>query len=266
MRYPARIYSRCVAELDGVAVNPDQLKALALINYGHFTSFRVEENLLVRGLSLHLARLVSDCRRLFDAELDTDRVRELVRRAVTGQAVVRVTVFDPDLDLGHPGADAQPRVLVTTRAAAGSVAAPLRLHSTCHVRELSEVKHVGLFATIRHRRLAQRAGFDDVLFVGPDGVISEAATSNVGFVVDGRVVWPDAEWLPGVTMRLLTEGNPELRRMTLAQLPEVDAVFATNAATGVRPVSTIDDVSWPIEHPELTALTRRYAEIQLEAL
>lgn len=62
----------------------------------------------VRGLSLHLDRLVHDCRRVFDADLDPERIRELARHALgdaTGAVVVRVTVFDPDLELGHPGSD-----------------------------------------------------------------------------------------------------------------------------------------------------------------
>ncbi|WP_156935055.1 aminotransferase class IV [Pseudonocardia spinosispora] len=259
--------TRDVAELNGVEVSQDQLKALALINYGHFTSFRVEENLRVRGLSLHLLRLATDCRRLFDTELDTDHIRYLVRRVVAGPAVVRVTVFDPSLDLGHPGADTRPQALVTTRTSAASAVAPLRLRSVRHVRDLPEVKHVGLFGTIWQRRQAQRAGFDDVLFIGSDGTVCEAATSNVGVVLGGRVVWPQAEWLPGVTMRLLIEsGGGDFRGVTLEQLPEVEAVFATNAAVGVRPVSVVDGISWPVDHPRVSALAQRYAEIRPEPL
>ncbi|GAA2383168.1 hypothetical protein GCM10010420_01500 [Streptomyces glaucosporus] len=72
---------------------------------------RVEQG-RVRGLSLHLDRLVRDCRAVFDTDLDPERVLELVRRATpgTGPRVVRVTVFDPALDLGRIGADAPPHV------------------------------------------------------------------------------------------------------------------------------------------------------------
>src|SRR5437588_8259554 len=105
-----------MAELDGAPVSADELQALALTNYGHFTTLRVEDG-RVRGLLLHLDRLVRDCRALFDAELDPDRIRALARRAApaSGAAIIRVTVFDPDLDLGHIGGEARPRVLVTTR-------------------------------------------------------------------------------------------------------------------------------------------------------
>src|SRR6266540_2864338 len=44
-------------ELDGRPVDPAELATLALYNYGHFTSMRVDAG-RVRGLTLHLDRLV----------------------------------------------------------------------------------------------------------------------------------------------------------------------------------------------------------------
>ncbi|MGH3852057.1 MAG: aminotransferase class IV [Pseudonocardiaceae bacterium] len=118
-----------------------QLEALALTNYGHFTSMRVDEQ-RVRGLSHHLERLSRDCRRVFDA----DQVRHRIRHA------------------------------------------------------LADVKHVGLFGSLRHRRIAQRNGFDDVLFTDAEGHIYEAATSNIGLIDGDQIVWPHADRLTGVTM------------------------------------------------------------------
>jgi branched-subunit amino acid aminotransferase/4-amino-4-deoxychorismate lyase len=82
-----------MAELDGVPVQLDQLQPLALYNYGHYTSIRVD-NHRAHGLSLHLDRLVRDCRVLFNTDLDRDRVVQLVQHAtstLTGSYVVRVT-------------------------------------------------------------------------------------------------------------------------------------------------------------------------------
>ena len=42
-------------ELNGVPATLDQIKSLALTNYGHFTSMHVEDQ-RVRGLSLHMQR------------------------------------------------------------------------------------------------------------------------------------------------------------------------------------------------------------------
>ena len=44
-----------MAELNGKPATLDDLQSLALTNYGHFTSMRLE-NGTVRGLSLHLDR------------------------------------------------------------------------------------------------------------------------------------------------------------------------------------------------------------------
>lgn len=260
-----------MAELNGVAADIDQVKALALINYGHFTSMRVDDQ-RVRGLALHLDRLVRDCRRVFDADLDPDRVRHLIRHALTDISqpiVVRVTVFDPGLELGHPGVDAEPDLLVTTRQAVRAPLPALRLRSAAYRRDLPEVKHVGLFGSLRHRRIAQRDGFDDVLFTDADGTISEAATSNIGFIDDDRIIWPRADWLPGVTMRLINQARDEhigTEPTTLAQLPNIDAAFVTSAAVGIRPVSAIDDIHWPDHHPALSILRKQYDEIPSERL
>lgn len=270
--FSARVDARLsvMAELNGVAAKLDQVTALALTNYGHFTSMRVDDY-RVRGLSLHLERLVRDCRRVFDVDLDPDRIRHLVRRALVDtprSIIVRVTVFDPHLELGQSGADAEPQLLVTTRPAVSTPLPPLRLQSAQYCRDMPAVKHVGLFGSFLRRRIAQRSGFDDALLTGTDASISEATTSNIGFVEGDRIFWPRAECLPGVTMQLInqTRGEHIVMRVTLADLTHVRAVFATNAATGVRSVSAIDGMRWPTEDPLLVILRKQYADISPEPL
>ncbi|WP_425543962.1 aminotransferase class IV [Streptomyces crystallinus] len=133
-----------------------------------------------------------DCRAVFDADLDPARVHQLMRQAVGdrgGSFVVRVTVYDPALDLGRIGGDAEPHILVTHRAAASAELPPLRVRSVPFARDTPEVKHVGLFSQLRARRRAQRAGFDDALFVHPtDGTISEGGTWNAAFIDAEHVV------------------------------------------------------------------------------
>ena len=260
-----------MAELNGIPVNVDQVQALALTNYGHFTSMRIEGG-AVHGLGLHLQRLERDCRALFDTSLDLDQVRQLIRQAVAGgpdPVVVRVTVFDPYLELGHPGGSTDPQVLVTTRPAVAQPQPPLRVQSASFTRDLPAVKHVGLFGLLRERRLAQLAGFDDVVFTDADGKLSEGGTWNVGFIKDGRLIWPEADYLPGVTVALLDqvhEGVIERLPVRLADLPEMDAAFATNAAVGVRTIRAIDSVELPDEHPLLAVLRQEYNESPTDAL
>lgn len=259
-------------ELNGVEPTPDQLEALALTNYGHFTSMLVEGG-KVRGWSLHMQRLARDCLLLFDVDLDTERVRHYVRRALLGdtqRTVVRVTVYDPALGLGNLGAEADPRILVTTRAAPAVDSPPLSLRAVSYRRESPAVKHVGLFGALRHRRAALRDGFDDVLFVNPDGTISETATSNIGFVREGRVVWPRSDWLAGITMglinRALAEPVATTEPLMLAELAGVEAVFTTNAAVGIRPVASVDSVTWPTEHKLVRELRGLYTGIPAETV
>lgn len=262
---------RPAAQLNGLPLNLDQITALALINYGHYTTMRADD-FRIRGLALHLQRLMQDCRRLFDAQLDPGWVWRLVRQALAEaprSVVVRVTVFDPDLPLAQIGADAQPQLLVTTRQAAVSPLPALRLQSAQYYRELPAVKHVGLFGPLRRRRIAQRNGFDDVLFTGAGTEISEAATANIGVITGDRIIWPQAPCLAGVTMRLINQavgGQAGTAPVTLTGLPGVDAVVATSAAVGVRPVRAIDGIQLPTEHPMIDTLAKRYAEIPPELL
>ncbi|PKW13129.1 aminotransferase class IV family protein [Saccharopolyspora spinosa] len=258
-------------ELNGAAVSIDQIKALALTNYGHFTSMLVEDN-RVRGLSLHMERLARDCRHLFNVELDTDRVRAYVLNALKGSAqptVARVTVYDPAFDLGTIGSDADPCVVVTTRSADQGQPKPWRLQTVSYRRDAPAVKHIGLFGAMMHRRSAQREGFDDVLFMNADGTISEIVTSNIGFVRGDQIIWPRTECLPGVTMALLRQvlAEPGITEpLAPADLHNMDAAFATNAATGVRPVKSVDSAEWPVDHKMLRELRELYAEIPPEHL
>ncbi|WP_200423221.1 aminotransferase class IV family protein [Streptomyces sp. Y2F8-2] len=257
-----------MAELNGEPISVDQLKTLALTGYGHFTSMRVEEG-RVRGLSLHLDRLVRDCKALFDAELDPERVRELARRVAStaGTCVVRVTVFDPNFDMGHPAAKADPEVLVTMRPATNLPLSPMRVQTRTYVRDLPTVKSVGLFGQLLHRRAAQLDGFGDALFVDEQSLISEGGTWNIGFFDGDRVIWPEADILVGVTMQLLKAAHEyDERPVRLADIAGMEAVFATNSAIGVRVVSGVDDIALTDDHPIIDTLRKAYMEVPADPL
>ncbi|MFV2022899.1 aminotransferase class IV family protein [Micromonospora sp. LOL_023] len=255
--------------LNGKPVDLDQLKILGLTNYGHFTSMRVDAG-RVRGLTLHLDRLTRDCRVLFGAELDGDEVRSYVRQAVDGSAesiVARVTVFDPNLELGHPASASSPQVLVTTRPASSVPPQPLTLTACSYDRDVPAVKHIGLFATLYHRRQAQLAGFDDVLLVDGEGFISEGATWNIGLVEGDEIVWPQAPVLPGITMALIQQERAGLqRRVNLAELDRYTAAFATNAAVGVRDIVAVNAVRWTDTVPLIEQIRKEYSAIPGEPL
>ncbi|WP_150238814.1 aminotransferase class IV family protein [Nocardiopsis quinghaiensis] len=240
-------------ELNGRPVSTGELAGLALHGYGHFTTMLVND-LRVRGLDLHMERLSRDCRALFGADLDLSRVRELARRTARAHpspAVVRVTVFDPRMDLGRPSARQLPHILVTTRSAPGTTPPPVRLGTRLFTRDTPRIKSTGLFGAIQQRRSAQLDGYDDALFTGVDGRVSEGPTWNIGFLDGGGIVWPQAPCLPGVTTRLIERVAGELgvpvstRPIASAASTRTAGAFVTNATTGVRPVAAIDGVHLP---------------------
>ncbi len=259
-----------MTELNGEPATPAGLQSLALTNYGHYTAMRVDDG-AVRGLSHHLERLVRDSRSVFGAELDRDTVHEYVQHAVQGMSGsfnIRVTVFDPNLDMAHPSDSAKPHVLVTTRPTATLPAPALRVAAASYSRDLPEVKHIGLFGAIALRRTAQLRGFDDVLFLDQSQQVSEGATWNVGFYDGANVIWPDAAVLPGVTMTLLQQVHDDtvVRPVTLDELGDMQAAFATNTTVGVRPLSAIESVEFPTEHPIFEVLRDEYTEIPAEPI
>ena len=262
-------------EINGHEVTAEDLRALGLYNYGHFTSMRVEE-MRVRGLALHMERLSHDAGALFGVELNTDRVRHLVRNfaeRVDSPSIVRVTIFDSSGSIDQPGRTSQPDILVSTRhAPARGEIPPLRVESVHYQRELATVKHVGLFGPLSYRRAAQRKGFDDALFIDDHSHVSEGATWNVGFFDGTQIIWPKADILPGVTLRLVKglatgSGMTSIDNIVhISQVSETWAAFATNASVGVRPIQSIDGVELRDDSPVIRNLQLQYAAIPGEEL
>ena len=81
-------------EIDGRLATEEGLRPVALVNYGHFTAMQVRRR-RVRGIDLHLRRLVSATQELFGVEIDQELIRDRVRHALqdTADASVRVNVF-----------------------------------------------------------------------------------------------------------------------------------------------------------------------------
>ncbi|MFI4969899.1 MAG: aminotransferase class IV family protein [Lysobacterales bacterium] len=242
-------------ELNGAPASIDDLRAIALVNYGHFTSMQAEQG-CVRGLDLHLARLDRATRELFGCGLDMDAVRAYLRHAIDGDRAassLRVNVFARDLDRDHPIRAARPDVLVTAGPARRIPTEPLRLRSVRYQREAPHLKHVGTFGLFHQRRLAQAQGYDDALFVDASGAISEGSIWNIGFFDGKRVVWPNAAQLDGVSMQLLKAGLRERgvaqveRCVELSDVAAFRAAFLTNSSCFARSIARIDEVDLALD-------------------
>ncbi len=236
--------------LNGKPVAEDALGALALVNYGHFTSMQVRGG-GVQGLGLHRQRLESSTRELFGSELDYEQVRAQIRQAVAVRpdCSLRVTVFSSRFDYRQPAGNFAVDVLTATAPASSPVPHPARIKSYLFMRTLPHIKHVGTFPLFHHRQLALHEGCDDALFVEESGAISEGSVWNVGFIRDGTVVWPNAPALGGTAAQLLQAAlagqgmRQEVRQVRLEELALCEAAFACNS-TGIWPIGEIDGISF----------------------
>jgi len=249
-------------EVDGCPATAQVLGDLVHRGYGHYTSMQLRGG-GVRGLRFHLDRLERQQHAVFGTGLDVDRVREHLRHAVAGRpdASVRVVLT--------ASADGSPTVTVTVDDPVDVPAAPLRLMTVGAERQVADVKHLGTFLQGYQARRAQAAGFDDALFVGRGARLLETTIWNIGFVVDGSVVFPEGPLLPGVTMLLLLQHAPDAgipvtsRPVTLPELADVEAVFLTNSY-GVAVVAAVDEHTWDPAHPLVDRLAAVYRDVPLD--
>ena len=237
------------AWIDGQPASAEDLRALALTNYGHFTSMQVRGR-MVRGLDLHLHRLKSASRELFDATLEDGRVVTAMCAALDAagadDASLRVTVFSRVFDYGHPDRSVPIDVLVSMSPPRESPGKPAWVRGYPFQRPLPHVKHVGTFPLFQLRRQARREGFDDALLVDPKGRITEGSLWNIGFWDGEQVTWPRGEALRGTAERLLQVGLAEVGLPQRHEVVEARALggfraaFAANAG-GIWPICGIDE-------------------------
>ncbi|MEU8820798.1 aminotransferase class IV [Actinoplanes sp. NPDC048796] len=239
-------------EINGAPPSLDAVHRAATWNYGHFSSMQVR-NRAVAGLNLHLRRLRAASAVLFPGTTPPadETVVKLIGHALGHRpdASVRVTVL--------PGPDVMVSV---SDPVPDTPRPPLRVRTVVYERELPTLKHVATMGLTYHYREAQRAGFDDALFLGADGAVREGSVWNAVFWDGDRVIWPEAPMLPGITMQLLRQGLEKLgvptaqRRIT--SLNGLRAAAAANSHCPAQPLASIDDVDLP-EHPALTALLQQ---------
>jgi branched-subunit amino acid aminotransferase/4-amino-4-deoxychorismate lyase len=111
---------------------------------------------------------------------------------------------------------------------------------------------VQLFLETITLRVPDAMGEPSVLTVMSDPV-SEGSIWNIGFVEDGRIVWPKAPMLRGVGQRLLENGldlvglDSETRPMDRTALAGFRQAFICNSATPACPVGNIDGRSLDVD-------------------
>ena len=234
--------------IDGLPPTDDDLRYLALVNYGAYTSFRVEDG-GVRGLDRHLARLEASAVELFGEPVGEARLLDLIRAALADrrEAWLRISLFCPDIWPRRPSALARPKVMTVVSPPPPPLAASVRVRVQTYAREDAEMKHTATLGLIRARRLAREAGFDDAVFADADGLISEGSSWNIGFLSGDTVVWPQAPMLTGVAQSLIQAGlaaagmTQTTQPVRVADLAAFDGAFLCNSATPACPITAIGD-------------------------
>ena len=236
--------------IDGLPPTEADLTYLALVNYGAYTSFRVEDG-GVRGLGHHLGRLDDYAVALFGEPVGQGALRAHIRTALADRrdAWLRVSLFSPEIWSRTPSARVRPRVMTATSPPPPPLATSDRLQVQTYAREDAHIKHTAIYGLIRARRLAREAGLDDALFADADGVISEGSSWNIGFLSGDTVVWPQAPMLAGVTQILIDRGlagvgmTAVTRPVRTGDLAAFDGAFLCNSATPACPITAIDGLA-----------------------
>ncbi|WP_312597083.1 aminotransferase class IV [Brevundimonas sp.] len=251
--------------IDGRPATTDDLAHQALVNYGAYTSFRVEQG-AVRGLDLHLARLEQAAVDLFGESSGEAELRRLMAQAVAGRDAcwLRVSLFSPQIGHRAPSFVGRPKVMTVVSPPPPPLAVSVRVRAMAYEREAPHLKHVATLGLTRARRAARADGFDDALFTDAEGRILEGALWNIGFIRNERIVWPPGPMLAGVTQALIQRGLPgaglasETRPVALSEIAAFDGAFLCNSATPVCAVTAIDDVAFAADPAMLGRLQRAW--------
>lgn len=238
------------AFINGQPATAEDLRVLALVNYGHYSSMQVR-NGAVQGIGLHEQRLQAATLELFGSTLDFSLLRDQMRSAAAHapDCTLRATVFSRSFDFRDPAGSFPAEVLISLSPPASASARGMKVKSFEFQRPLPQVKHVGTFPLFHYRRQALGQGYDDALFVDAAGRISEGSVWNVGFWDGQQVVWPEAPALRGTSEQLLQAGLREsgveqvVREIRLPELGGFRAAFTSNAS-GLQQIAGIDEIAF----------------------
>lgn len=218
------------------------------------------------ALEEHLSRLQSSAS-IIDLELPVSpaqlraEVESLVAESPWPDAAVRVVVTR---GAGAPGVELDPSlrptrsVMVTPLApppealySEGARAIVLRETRRCDPdpRSLWRAKTLSWLPSLVALRRARAEGAYEAIRVGDDGVVLEAATSNVFLVEGGALHTPslDCGILPGITRDVVLASARARglevveRRLTTTSIWTADEVFVTASLREVVPVVRVDD-------------------------
>lgn len=227
----------------------------------------------VLHFGLHLERLMDSCQRLKLPQPDATVIEEECDRVLEdlGAGIVKLIVTRGSGPRGYrpPAEPAVTRIVASSAAQPRSdLAVPLVLR-ICATRlglnpTLAGIKHLNRLEQVLACAEWSDPAIAEGLMLAADGRLVAATAANLFLVRGRRVITPDIRdcGVAGVMRRLVLETAPELGFETAiedlepASLAQVDEVFLSSAARGIRPVGEVQGHgTWPVG-----AVTRAIAE------
>lgn len=174
-------------------------------------------------------------------------VHETLRRNGHAEANIRIVLTggsSPDCFLPA----GRPRLLVMVTPLAPPPAAWYRdgvgIVTIPYSRYLPGAKSINYIPAIHAMQDARRKGAVEALYVKPDGRVTECTTSNLFAVIDGRLLTPETDLLPGITRQVLLGLDlplpAQITDLSLEALHSAEEVFLTASNKEVVPVVRID--------------------------
>ena len=113
-----------------------------------------------------------------------------------------------------------------------------------HQRFLPEYKTINYITAVQLQKERKEKGAIEILFVS-NGLVLEAATSNIFIVKDGVVITPKNNVLMGITRRVTIELAQKIykvveRDVTTLELFSADEVFITASYKEIVPIVSVD--------------------------
>lgn len=145
---------------------------------------------------------------------------------------------------------------------------PLKLVSANWQRDANnpiyQIKSINYLEAIMARRIAQQAGAEDVLFFNLQNHLTDTTIANFFIIKNDCLFTPSISCgvLPGIVRQrlfiLCEKQGIECKEVELDKksLSQADAAFTSNALQGIRPVQSVDEFDFNVNHPLISLLQK----------
>jgi branched-chain amino acid aminotransferase len=175
-------------------------------------------------------------------------VHETLTRNDFAEANIRLLITGGDSDDSiTPGSN--PRLLVMVSAVKEFpdqwYKEGVHIITTDITRYIPGAKSIDYIRAIMALDNARAAGAVESVYVDGKGQVLEGTTSNLFAVLEGRLITPSIDILPGVTRDVVlnltaAEFRPELKMIQKEEILAADELFLTSSNKEVLPVTTVD--------------------------